>query len=441
MSKNMKIFLYEPNETAGEIISQGLIKEGYDVTWIPELIKAQDKIDATKYDASLIEIDGRHHAGISLIKEWFEHSHKPLCVSIYYDTENTAAGFTASRLGSQEIYEVKNGNLNDLDRILQRYRVSARLPQIFQHSSAVFNKAVSDLRNLINHDRPVLLVGEPGCGKSYLAEHVINDKTNKNYKYEEVKCGSLDTERGMIDLLGVVRGFTPEIKQSRKGMVEEANEKGLLYLERIQELPAELQDVLVDILEKGRFRQVGSDVPRPFTSHVIASCNDISQINNDRFNRRLYELITPNIVKVPSLRECLADIIPNSEQIIEDFCKAKGIAEIPKLAEGAQYKLYTHTWPGNYRELKSCLESAVASCSHGIIEADDLKISLADDEKELPTDRRGLLMFYLDKFNGKKVDVMRAMETTRPTLDKWLADYDIDYKEFKKKRKPKTNRK
>ena len=47
----------------------------------------------------------------------------------------------------------------------------------------------------------------------------------------------------------------------------------------------------------------------------------------------------------------------------------------------------------------------------------------------------GKLIFYLDKFCGKKVDVMKALGITAPTLDKRLEKYGIDYKLFKKKKK------
>ena len=169
-----------------------------------------------------------------------------------------------------------------------------------------------------------------------------------------------------------------------------------------------------------------------FTAHFIASCNDISQIYNEGFDRRLYELLSHNIVKLPPLRDCQADIIPNSMQMIEDYCISKGIADIPSLERSAIIKISAHDWPGNYRELKSCIENAVICCEDKKIRDCNLNITNGD---KLPEDEKGQLIFFLTKHKGKKVLVMKDMGITAPTLDKKLKIYGIDYKLFKPTKK------
>lgn len=397
----MRIFLYEPNTDVGNRLCHSLKRAGYDVTWIPDYMEADARINETDYDASLIEIDNCVYSGLALIKKWFSNHRNLLCISIY-TSQDTSAGFRAHCFGSQELYEIEHGNIDKLNLLLAKYKILARKPQVFKHTSEAFNKAIQDLRNLINNNQPVLLIGKPGCGKSYLAEHVHHNGTKQDFQYEEIKCESLDVENGMEIFLGVEKGFNPSVRRSRKGILEEANEKELLYLEHIHLLPKPLQEVLLKVIERREFRRVGSNIVKPFMAHIVVSCNDIAQINNERFDRGLYNLISHNIVRVPSLAENTADIITNSIQIVEDFCAAKGIVEIPAISEGAQIMLCTHSWPGNYRELKSCLESAVTCCSNGIIDSYDLKITRTDEEEALPADRRGLIIFYLKKYHGKK---------------------------------------
>ena len=88
--------------------------------------------------------------------------------------------------------------------------------------------------------------------------------------------------------------------------------------------------------------------------------------------------LSHNIVRIPPLRECPADIIPNAEQMIEDLCVSKGRADMPVLDTSAKIKLSSHDWLGNYRELKSCIENAVICCKGGVITADDLNITPID---------------------------------------------------------------
>lgn len=435
----MKILLYEPDDRAGETICHALHREGYDVNWIRDFLNAKSKILDERYDASLIEIDDCEKQGLQLIESWVRQDPKLLCVAIYRE-QDAEAGFHACRLGSQEIYEIEYGSLHELDRMLKRYKVLARRPQKYRHKSEEHNMAVRNLTNLINHNKPVLITGESGSGKSFIAEHIHCNKTDRDYGFEEVSCADLAVEHGMELLLGVARGFRKAVTNQRKGILVKANERGLLFLRDIAQLPVNLMDVLADVLEKGVFRNVGSDVTVEFTAQLIASCNDIADINPEKFNRRLYDILIHNVVRIPPLRDCPADIVPNARQIVEDYCILKGIEDAPVIDSGAILKITSHNWPGNYRELKNCIENAVSCCTNGHIKAEDLNIPIQANTEYVPADRRGKLIFYLTKYNGKKVDVMKALGITAPTLDKWLKDESIDYKLFKKKKERNSKR-
>lgn len=434
----MKILLYEPDERAGGSIFHALRREGYDVNWIKDYLNAKSLILDERYDASLINIDDNEKNGLALIESWLHHVPTLLCVGIY-NHQDTLTGYHACKLGTQEIYEIERGSINELDRILQQYKIFATRPQRYKHVSEEYVNAIRDLTALVNHSKPVLITGEAGTGKSYLAEHVHCNTTNYDFRLEEISCAALDVENGMEILLGVVRNFRPEIKHNKKGLLQKANEKGLLYLKDLPLLPKNIQETLLDVLEKGEFRCVGSDVMIPFTAHFIASCTDLSEIYNDRFDRRLYELLSHNVVRLPSLINCPADIIPNARQMIEDFCVSTGRADIPVLEDCAIIKISSHNWPGNYRELKYCIERAVISCIDSKIRECDLKITPPDDEEALPPDERGLLIHYLHKFKGKKILVRKAMNISAPTLDKKLKHYGIDYKLYKPKNKRKNS--
>ena len=213
----MKILLYEPDQRTGEPIYHALRREGHDVIWIQEYMDARTKILDEKFNASLIEIDD--YEGLRLIESWVEQSPRLLCVAIYKE-QDAGVGFKASKLGSQEIYEIEHGSIAELDRILKQYKILARLPQVYRHKSVEYNKAVSDLRNLVNHHKPVIITGEVGTGKSYLAEHVHRDDSDTVFRLEEIQCSTLNVENAMELFLGVVRGFRPEIKQHRKGLID-----------------------------------------------------------------------------------------------------------------------------------------------------------------------------------------------------------------------------
>ena len=139
------------------------------------------------------------------------------------------------------------------------------------------------------------------------------------------------------------------IKKERIGILDRANKKGLLYLEHIHKLPPILQAAMVKLIELGKYTPVDGMDSKDFTAHIVASCDDIQQLQDGTFNQKLYELLSYNIIKIPPLRESKDDIIPTANAIVQDYCIKKHIAEVPEFDVSAQIKLYTHSWPGNYR--------------------------------------------------------------------------------------------
>lgn len=431
----MRIILYEPDETIGKSIVAGLEKAGLDVNWNKDFHSARNGIEREHYNVSVVDIDmDKFGHGLDLIRQWFSQNSKALCVSLYRK-ENTENGFKASRLGSQELYEIRSGNVAGLAHIIQNYEIHVAMPQIYPHSNVIFTKCITDLRGFINHQKPVLIVGESGCGKSYLAEHVLNETTNEDFPYEETRCGDLAGSDAIEKFLGIARNSRPDVKQHRKGILDRANEKGLLYLEQIQNLSPDLQDVLATTLSTGKFRPCGGFDSKPFTAHFIASCEDISQIDTSKFNRKLYTIISHNIISVPPLRDSQPDIIPTAEQIITEYCIRNSVSPQPVLSTEAKIKLYSHSWPGNYLELRHSVENAIVRCTNGEISERDLMITPTKAEGKLPTTKKELLHFTLLKHRGNKSEVSKELDISRPTLDAWLEEAELNYRDYKPKSK------
>jgi len=239
----------------------------------------------------------------------------------------------------------------------------------------------------------------------------------------------------------VARGFRADIKRDRKGCLDNANDRGLLYLEHVQLLSPDLQEIMADVLEQKQFRMIGGKTFTPFTAHFIASCTRVDELKQSGFNQKLLTLLMPNLIKVPPLRDYPLDIITNAKKIIHDFCLSNGIKKEPDLSDAAMIYIYTHTWPGNYRELKSSIEAAVIKSKGDPIQPQHITITLQQNEDEPPSDLRGMLIFYLTKFHGNKTKVCEAIQKTRPTLDGYLKKFGIDYKLFKKSNQASKNRK
>lgn len=80
------------------------------------------------------------------------------------------------------------------------------------------------------------------------------------------------------------------------------------------------------------------------------------------------------------------------------------------------------------------MENATARCVDSVIRSSDLNITLTHDESPLPTDERSLIIHFMVKRKGQKNLVAEDLKMSRPTLDKRLKDFGIDYKVFKNAR-------
>jgi transcriptional regulator with PAS, ATPase and Fis domain len=175
-----------------------------------------------------------------------------------------------------------------------------------------------------------------------------------------VNCAAIPSDLLESELLGHEKGAFTGASQRHLGYAERAGD-GILFLDEIGELRAELQAKLLRLIEDKSFYRVGGERPMPFKGRLLIATNaDLAKlVEVGKFREDLYYRINVVSVKIPPLRERLDDISWLMEKFFAESASRidTSLKGVSALAEEAAL---AHPWPGNVRELRNRMERAVA---------------------------------------------------------------------------------
>lgn len=233
----------------------------------------------------------------------------------------------------------------------------------------------------------VLLTGESGSGKDYLAQYIHNHSDRANGPFFAVNCAAIIPGLAESELFGHERGaFTGAVARKR-GLLELA-EGGTLLLNEIGELSLPLQAKLLTFLDTRKITRVGGEKEITVNARLIAATNrDLgNEVATKRFRQDLYYRINVVAIEVPPLRERLDDIPILVHEILSRLRKELQIHDTPVITSAAVHALKRYGWPGNVRELRNVLERALI-LSHGK-KLNPESLGLRDAASSLPQDKK-----------------------------------------------------
>ena len=245
-------------------------------------------------------------------------------------------------------------------------------------NSPAFEKLRSQLEKLSKvPEAPVLITGETGTGKSYLAKilHSITPETSRN-SFVEVNSGAIPSTIFESELFGYMKGAFTDAKKDKIGLVEEAQD-GTLFLDEIDSVPIATQSKLLSFLESKKTRRIGGIKDITVNSRVIVATNaNLPKLCKEgTFREDLYYRINVINLHMPALREVPNDIPLIAKSILIDAAKKFSKGEV-ELSEAASKKLKEYGFPGNVRELRNVLERALIFCNDNLILPEDIQISM-----------------------------------------------------------------
>jgi len=228
-------------------------------------------------------------------------------------------------------------------------------------SSPAARAAFAQLARAAATESTVLLDGETGTGKELAAESLHRESRRREAPFLVVDCGALPAELLESELFGHERGSFTGAEERRVGVFEAAA-GGTVLLDEIGELGLALQPKLLRVLERKEVKPIGQSIYRPVDVRIVAATNrDLrAEVNAQRFRPDLYYRLAVVQIRMPSLRERIADLPLLVSHILADLGVDDEAVRQTVETEGFQEQLAAHGWPGNVRELRNYIERCAA---------------------------------------------------------------------------------
>ncbi|MEM7352264.1 MAG: sigma 54-interacting transcriptional regulator [Acidobacteriota bacterium] len=226
--------------------------------------------------------------------------------------------------------------------------------------SAAMGKIYRLMQTLAMGDLPILIVGETGAGKEYLAQILHHSSPRRNGPFIAINCAAIPAELLEAELFGIGEGVATGVS-AKEGHLQMAS-GGTIFLDEIGDMSADLQAKLLRALQEKEVHPVGRD-PVPVDVRVLAATNQAlsKRIEEGSFRSDLYYRLDGYKLKIPPLRERPEDIPALVEHFLRSCAKELG-RPIRGLTVRALRLLSAYPWPGNVRELGNEVRRAVYLC-------------------------------------------------------------------------------
>jgi len=203
---------------------------------------------------------------------------------------------------------------------------------------------------------PVLIQGETGVGKDLIARLIHQKSHLRDKPFVKVNCAAVPAELAESELFGFRKGAFTGAHTDRPGRFEFAN-GGTIFLDEIGEFSSSIQAKLLQVLQDGRFRRLGSNRETEVTVRVIAATNRKLEeaLKDGTFRQDLYYRLNVVSLKVPPLRWRVEEIPLFFKHFMKEFSSQYNgdVTELPPELE----KLFSrYHWPGNVRELENLIK-------------------------------------------------------------------------------------
>ncbi|MEO1616894.1 MAG: sigma 54-interacting transcriptional regulator [Planctomycetota bacterium] len=276
----------------------------------------------------------------------------------------------------------------------------------------------------------VLVRGESGCGKELVARAIHRSSKRNKRPMLTVNCAAIPSELIESQLFGHMKGSFTGADNDHEGWFQQAH-NGTLFLDEIGELTLEGQAKLLRILEGHPFLPVGGTQEVHVDVRVIAATNrDLAEfVREKRFREDLFYRLSVFELLLPPLRERGEDLDLLVDHFLDHFRIQHGRASM-KLSGASRDRMRAYMWPGNVRQLRNVIDSAIVMADGNEIEPDDLGlrdtgVSTLDTFRIDEWEKR-LIKRALTRTSGSVPEAAALLGISRATAYRKISEYEIE---------------
>lgn len=458
--KSLKIMVVDDDDLVRKTMSSILTKHGFDTVITKDGVESISALKTNPVDIALLDYELPDMDGIELMKHLREISPTILTMIITgHATIERAVKAMQAGAWDYIMKPVTPGMLLEkIDRLeefcyLRREYDFRRkvMQQEFEFSgivgpSAAMQSVYESVLRAAESTLPVLISGETGVGKEYVAEAIHSNCKRKNKPFVIMDCTATPETLIESTLFGSTKGaFTGSVE--RKGLLEAAD-GGTLFLDEVGEIAVEIQPKLLRCLETKRFRPVGSTTEKTSDFRIICATNRdlLAETKVGKFRADLFYRISALQIVVPPLKERPSDIPVLANRFLESIADGYEMQEC-EFTPDAHQVLRSYDWPGNIRQLKFVVESAFFNARSSRIAPEHLSIGKRPQEEisesepivDFKTYRdeailqieRNYIVSLLKRTDGDVRKAAAAAKMTRESLYRVMSRCGLSIKEYK----------
>lgn len=440
---SIKILVVDDDTSFCLLLKTFLQKRGYDVVTAFNGNDALQELNKNFFDIVLTDIRLPDSDGLEILKSITQKGFKTQVILMTGYTDIKTA-VNAMKIGAFD-YVGKPINPDEILHTIQQ----ALLKKETKNSNAVpeakktvtgFVKGISsDSAKLYDHinlvaptNMSVLIIGDSGTGKEYIAQSIHMQSKRANKPFVAVDCGAIPKELASSEFFGHIKGSFTGAVTDKTGHFEAAN-GGTLFLDEVGNLSYEVQVQLLRALQERKIKPVGSNSEQQVDIRVVAATNeDLGEaVKRGDFREDLYHRLNEFCIQVPKLSERKQDIMMFANHFL-----AQANEELEKDVERFEQNVIdlflNYSWPGNLREMKNIIKRSVLLTRGDAILLEVLPPEMeqsANEEIQLSYSKESeeeAIRKALERTNYNKSKAAKLLDIDRKTLYNKLKLYNID---------------
>lgn len=336
------------------------VKSAYSAATAKKILKEED-FDVVLCDYRLPDSDG-----ISMMDtiRRLDPGAKVVIITAYADVniavkliKSGAADYVVKPIHQEEILHLV-GELLSVQKTPPARKVKSN-GDFFFGSSPEINSALDLARTVAPTDMSVIIQGETGSGKEFLARYIHANSHRSDKPFVALDCGAVPKTLANSELFGHIKGSFTGAVADKIGVFQEAD-GGTLFLDEIGNLEYEVQVKLLRTLQERMVTRVGDPKASRIDVRIIAASNEDlkEQVKVNKFREDLFHRLNEFMIYLPPLRERNKDILAYAEYFMKE-ANEQLEREIIDIDEEARKMLMQYSWEGNLRELRNVIKRAV----------------------------------------------------------------------------------
>lgn len=445
-----RVLVVDDEADLRSVVCDALQLEGYATSEAADGLEALELVRAAVPDAVLLDLQMPRQSGLVTLREI--RTLAPEVPVVILSGHGDIQAAVAAVQGGAFDYIEKPPDFERVALTLRRAlekrnlegevrRISAALDTSLENrfgASPAIRRAIERMKQVAPTDLAVIVQGETGTGKTYVA-HAIHELSRRAaMAFVRVDISVIPPSLAESELFGARKGAYTGSDKDRVGYLAGAN-GGTLFLDDIENIPLEIQAKLLDVLETKRVCPVGGGEPLALDFRVVAATNrDLRGcVAAKTFREDLLYRLGEFVIDIPPLRERPEDILFFMDVFLLEACAELG-RQVRGFSAVAADLLLRHPWPGNVRELKNVVRRAALLAPGDLVEtgqidfiarggeagpgegaARSLKEAIREFEKKI-------IRQALQKTGGNKSRVAELLKMSYPSLLGKIREYGLD---------------